>query len=108
MVTSMRNAVLRFRYWISLLVVLLIPIEASSVVYEGNYNGSYDSSVKWMLDTETGVLTISGKGEMKNYSSSTPYNSYVSTIKSIIVENVEIQIAVKESLEGKSRKDIKP
>ena len=86
MVTSMRNAVLRFRYWISLLVVLLIPIEASSVVYEGNYNGSYDSSVKWMLDTETGVLTISGKGEMKNYSSSTPYNSYVGMVKSIVVE----------------------
>ena len=51
------------------------------------YNGTCGTNLTWTLDTSTGVLTISGTGAMTDYSSSssTPWYSYRSSIKSIVV-----------------------
>ena len=60
-----------------------------SAIYEGNYDKREwgTSSVRWHLDTETGILTISGTGDMHNWGyGSTPYYSYVNYIKSLVIE----------------------
>ena len=51
------------------------------------YNGTCGTNLTWTLDTSTGVLTISGTGAMTDYasSSSIPWYSYSSSIKSIEV-----------------------
>ncbi len=50
-----------------------------------------DGNITWTLDTD-GVLTLSGKGPMNDYSywiQETPWNSYISDIKSVeIIEGV--------------------
>lgn len=54
------------------------------------YSGSCGTNVKYSLNTDTGLLTISGSGAMKNYSmSSYPWYSYRTSIK-----NVEIKSGV--------------
>ena len=50
-------------------LVAIFTISASAKTYSGNCG----TNVGWSLDTDTGVLTISGTGAMQNY----PYYSYV-------------------------------
>lgn len=53
-------------------------------------SGSCGTDVVYALDTETGVLTISGSGDMTNYSYSTsraPWYSYNTYITSIVIED---------------------
>lgn len=74
------------KVYINLLLFLLVPLYSFSTIYNGGY-GDYNS-IKWNLDTETGILTISGTGDMPLSSAgSAPYYSHVNYIKSIIVEN---------------------
>ena len=49
--------------------------------------GSCGDNVTYSLDTETGVLTISGTGKMKNYSGEDSPFYQNSNIKSVIIEN---------------------
>ena len=58
-----------------LAAILLI---CSTVVSAETYSGTCGENVNWSLDTETGVLNISGTGEMTNYSyaSLVPWNYY--------------------------------
>ena len=53
------------------------------------YNGTCGENLTWTLDTETGVLTISGTGEMENYvySSDAPWSYYSSSIKTVTIGN---------------------
>ncbi len=51
------------------------------------YAGSCGASVNWSLDTETGVLNITGSGEMKNNNVYAPWDSYTDSIKTVIIEN---------------------
>ena len=44
------------------------------------------SNLAWTLNSE-GLLTISGEGEMKDFSNSTPWYLYRSTIKQVIIED---------------------
>lgn len=52
-------------------------------------SGSFRNSFRWELDTETGVLTISGDGMITDNGGnfSYPWNDYKDSIKSVIVEN---------------------
>ena len=49
------------------------------------YSGTCGTNLTWSLDTETGVLNITGTGAMTNYSSysSVPWYSYRSKIKTV-------------------------
>jgi len=47
-------------------------------------SGSCGSNVRWKLNTETGILTISGSGSM---SSGCPWKSYKDQIKTVIIES---------------------
>ena len=52
------------------------------------YSGTCGTNVNWSLDTETGVLDITGTGAMRNYSySSVPWYSYRSYVKSVNIQN---------------------
>lgn len=52
------------------------------------YNGTCGTNLTWVLDDSTGVLTISGTGDMDNWSSSTDvlWYDYRDNIVSIIIE----------------------
>ena len=58
-------------------------------VFAETYSGSCGTNVTWSLDTESGVLTISGSGGMNNYSYSyrAPWYSQRGNIKSVNIEN---------------------
>ncbi|MCD8357767.1 MAG: leucine-rich repeat protein [Oscillospiraceae bacterium] len=50
--------------------------------------GTCGENVTWTLDTDTGVLTISGEGEMDNYEwDGAPWYSQRSSIISVVIEN---------------------
>ena len=60
---------------------------AVSAVNTG-YGGSCGENCTWSFDSETGTLTISGSGAMKNYSyDSQPWLGYAADIKSVTIEN---------------------
>ena len=63
-----------------------LSLRASAATYAGECGADGDN-VTWSLDTETGVLTISGSGEMRNfdydhykYSCWHPYSSFVQSV----------------------------
>ena len=77
-----------------LVLVLALAVGGGSVSAEeptiiaSGYCGKDGSNVTWTLDS-TGLLTISGEGEMydfSTYSENQPWRSYVNKIESIIVE----------------------
>ncbi|MCD8389405.1 MAG: leucine-rich repeat protein [Oscillospiraceae bacterium] len=51
--------------------------------------GTCGENVTWSLDTDTGVLTISGEGEMEDYSSSSdvPWYSLRESITAVVIED---------------------
>ena len=53
------------------------------------YSGTCGENAKWSLDTATGVLTISGSGDMYDYShtNKAPWCSQKDSIKSVYIEN---------------------
>lgn len=71
---------------ISLIVALGVMSASAEAL-----TGSCGTNVTYTLDTETGVLTISGSGEMKNYSiyvnDRTPWYNYLTDITSVNIEN---------------------
>ncbi|MBQ2758608.1 MAG: leucine-rich repeat domain-containing protein [Clostridia bacterium] len=72
--------------FIALFVTVILSafvFSASAATYSGTCGADGDN-LTWILDTETGVLEISGTGAMKNYSSdNTPWYSYRGNIKSV-------------------------
>ena len=48
-----------------------------------------ESSVTWAFDDESGTLTISGSGRIKDYSypNTTPWYGHIENIKSVIIES---------------------
>ena len=74
---------------ISLFCLLwLVEMNASAEIYTGDC-GKNGDNVKQSLDTETGVIVILGKGEMKDYyyGSFAPwYYNYRSNIHSVQIE----------------------
>ncbi len=62
------------------------------------YNGICGDNLTWSLDTETGVLTIDGTGDMYDYihymlnSPKAPWSDYVSDITSVVIGDLVTRI----------------
>ena len=66
---------------------MAFALPASAETYSGTC-GAQGDNLTWTLDTETGVLTISGTGEMEHYAwSDTPWYSYRKNIKTVDIQN---------------------
>ncbi len=53
-----------------------------------SYSGTCGDNLTWEFDTDTGVLTISGTGEMYNYKySTTPWFKLVDSINSVVMDD---------------------
>ena len=81
------------KHWIALalclaLICSLLPpmtLTASAATYSGEC-GAEGDNLTWTLDTSTGVLTISGSGEMADYEEGgAPWNEYCESITSIVL-----------------------
>ena len=68
---------------LKVLLVALWSLSVSVKSYAEVYSGSCGESVSWSLDTETGLLEITGSGEM-DYN---PWNSHSRSIKKCTIEN---------------------
>ena len=69
-------------------ILLLCSVVVNATVY----SGTCGTNVNWSLDTETGVLEITGTGAMTNYknypaSSQSPWSNYSKYITSINISN---------------------
>ena len=74
---------MKLNYFKTLFVAILV-IFATTANAE-TYSGTCGTNVNWSLDTETGLLKITGTGAMTSY----PWSSYKSSIKSVeIAEGV--------------------
>ena len=71
---------------LSLAMLLTITSGLNLTAYAAVRTGSCGDNVTYSLDTSTGVLTISGTGEMTDYSTDSPFY-YNSSVKTIIIEN---------------------
>ena len=80
---------------LSLAMLLTITSGLNLTAYAAVKNGKCGDNVTYSLDTSTGVLTISGTGDMADYSmdNSSPFDSN-SNIKSVIIENGVTSIGV--------------
>lgn len=69
-----------------LLLVMACALGASAETYSGTC-GAEEDNATWSLDTETGVLNISGTGALADYADSKylPWNSYRNSVKSIVI-----------------------
>lgn len=73
-------------------LLTFLPTGAVTVSAE-TYSGTCGDTLTWSLNTETGVLTISGTGAMTNYSwSNAPWYSYRAHISSIEFEETVTSI----------------
>lgn len=71
-----------------LLIVMCFSVSvfAAETSYDMSANG--DNSVVAVFDDETGVLTVSGNGVMKDFtSSSNPIKSILTSVKKVVIEN---------------------
>ncbi len=81
-----------FRICLTLLAIFTVTFTISELSITANaeaFSGTCGTNVNWSLDTETGVLSITGTGRMSNYSynSSAPWYSYLSNIKSVAISD---------------------
>ena len=75
---------------ITISLVIVLACMPTVPVFAETYNGTCGENVTWSLNTDTGVLAISGSGDMDNYDwdNSAPwYSQWDSTIKSVNIEN---------------------
>ena len=77
----MRKNILRHLSLLALLVCLVCALSVSASAE--TYKGSCGSYAKWTLDTDTGVLNITGYGEM----TTTSWSSHRTYIKSVVIED---------------------
>ena len=77
-----------------LLTLFLVLAASVGTLFAETYSGICGDNLIWTLDTESGILTISGTGTMKNYTNNlnsgkanTPWYSYRESIKTVIIED---------------------
>lgn len=72
--------------FVFLLLILMLSTPISAEIIEGNCGPEkYETDVKWSLDTETGLLVISGEGKM----GSKPWQSltYQDTVVTVVIQS---------------------
>ena len=74
---------------ITIALAILIACIPTVSVFAETLGGTCGENVNWSLDTDTGVLTISGSGDMDDYdwNNIAPWDSTSSYIKSVSIEN---------------------
>ena len=73
---------------LKVLLVALWCLSVSVKSYAKVYSGSCGESVNWSVDTETGLLEITGSGKMEDYSTAgAPWYSGRTNIKECVIEN---------------------
>ena len=70
----MRNKGLKRLALVAVAAGLLFALSAGPA-FAGTAGGSFGDGLKWKLDTDSGVMTISGSGAIPNYK----YNTYKET-----------------------------
>ena len=71
---------------ISLIIVCCLVFALGVISTQAEtYTGSYGDNVTYTLDTETGVLTISGTGDMRSYDA--PWLDYKDLVKTVVIED---------------------
>jgi hypothetical protein len=72
-----------------MVLVLSLLFQSQIINDQSETSGSCGANVTWLFNNATNKLTISGSGEMTNYSkeNKAPWYSYCSYIKSLTVEN---------------------
>ena len=73
------------RLWIIAFVVLCLTMVLTFPVYAAEPSGTCGENVTWELDTTTGVMTISGQGEMDDGRYS-PWWDYRTHIKTLVIQ----------------------
>ena len=70
------------------LVMLALFCIGNTEVSAETYSGTCGSGVNWSLDTDTGVLEITGSGRMADFTAtSQPWNDYKTQITSVTLAN---------------------
>ena len=79
----------RILLWLTLVAMIVTLAALTLPVDAATYQGSCGVTVDWSLDTATGVLTISGSGDMYDYDGSTdvPWNNRAHLIKSVEIKD---------------------
>ena len=67
---------------VAILLTAMLMVATTAATYTGEC-GADGANVTYKLDTETGLLEISGTGAMTNYSYSSPWYSYRNYIKTV-------------------------
>lgn len=74
---------------LSVVLVLSMMVSFMPIIASAATSGTCGDNLTWTLD-DNGTLTISGTGEMKNYSGnlnqSAPWHSNIKSIKSVVIE----------------------
>ncbi len=71
---------------ISLIIVCCLVFAFGVISTQADtYTGSSGDNVTYTLDTETGVLTITGTGDMRNYNA--PWLNYKDFVKTVVIED---------------------
>ena len=71
---------------LSLAMLLTITSGLNLTAFADVKTGKCGDNVTYSLDTETGVLTISGTGDMADYSTYSPFDDN-NSVESVIIEN---------------------
>lgn len=88
----MKKRVFAFVLCIALIFCMLpqISLFASAESYSGDYSKDNESSIQWEFDSETGILTISGNGKVRDSSTSnsgrSPWYQYRDEIQKVVIE----------------------
>ncbi len=76
-------------FLLSITILMMVLLMSTPVAFAASYNGNCGDGVQWSLNTSSGTLTISGSGEMNDYSlKSTPeWDRYQGYIKSVVFDD---------------------
>ena len=66
-----------------------IPLQNDdATTREDSYSGTYGENISWTLDTQSGLLTLTGSGEIQDatsYYSSMPFYEYKDVIQEVVI-----------------------
>ena len=83
-------AVLMILLTVTLALLSSTDIKANAGIYGGDGVGVNGGEISWSVNTVSGVLTISGSGEMPNFTEKTkksPWRSYRAYITTVVIED---------------------